>query len=121
MMALQDVMAGLVALLALWLIVNPYVPTGVLCTGALGVVFCGALWSMDDGADQREVVRMLLLALLVGLLAVVVRTRRTPGVPKRRLSDWCTVPPDLSPETQPCTYELSDDEQRQVAGGKGAP
>lgn len=103
---LHDLVTLSVAMVCLWAIVSPRVPTGILPTIGLGAIFVAALWSLDDWAPAPTVVDVMLGG--IGLIGVgmVWRCYRKPRPHMRRSSDWLGA-------TQP----LSREEQRQVVGG----
>lgn len=103
---LHDLVTLSVAMVCLWAIVSPRVPTGILPTIGLGAIFVAALWSLDDWAPAPTVVDVMLGG--IGLIGVGVlwRAYRKPKPQMRRSSDWLGA-------TQP----LTRDETRQVAGG----
>jgi membrane protein implicated in regulation of membrane protease activity len=107
---LHDILAYGVALLCLAAIIAPSVPTGIVLTAGLAAIGAGALLSADNGADPFLVAEIVLTGQAVVLLGLVERWRRRRPRPMRRREDWagwCTRPP-----------ALSEDEQRQVVGGR---
>jgi len=106
---LHDLVTLSVAMVCLWAIVSPRVPTGILPTIGLGAIFVAALWSLDDWAPAPTVVDVMLGGIgLIGA-GMVWRCYRKPRPHMRRSSDWLGA-------TQPLT-RLDPEQQRHVAGG----
>lgn len=106
---LHDLVTLGVAMVCLWAIVSPRVPTGILPTIGLCAIFVAALWSLDDWAPAPTVVDVMIGGIgLIGL-GLVWRCYRKPQRQMRRSSDWLGA-------TQPLR-ELEPEQHRQVVGG----
>lgn len=85
---LHDTVSLLVAMLALWAIVSPRVPTGVFITAGLGAVFVVSVWSIDDGFNSDVALDLLLGALSMIGVGVAWRCARRYPRAMRRADDW---------------------------------
>lgn len=107
---MTDMIAVLVALLALLAILDKHIPTGVLGSAGLALIGCAALVAVDDSsfADvarlERVVVTLLVGFILIAVHLVLMHWRSTTGrlTPRRRTSDW--VPFDAE-DTRPMEHQ----------------
>lgn len=107
---MHDALALLSAALCMWAVVHPRVPTGLLPTLGLGVMFVASMWSLDDWASADGVLDLMTVGVcLVGVGGFWRVLRRPRNNMMRRNTDWGEL------ET------LDEDRQRQVSGGKGTP
>jgi hypothetical protein len=98
---LHDLVTLTVAVLLLWALASPRVPTGVLPTIGIGVLLVGTLWSLDDGAPGAVVVDVFLGGLgLIGA-GLLRRCYKHPKRRMRRSTDWMpTHPGEISRDHQ---------------------
>jgi hypothetical protein len=106
-MMLHDFIASGVALLCLWAIISPNVPTGIWGTIGLGLIATAALWSLDDSHNPWGAFEMAIVGVGFVLGGVAWRVW-AKGRAARRLV-W--------QETQPAEIDAAI--QRHVQGGKG--
>lgn len=87
---LHELFAIAVALLCLWALVAPNLPTGIFGTLGLGVLSASALMSMDAGANPYYVLDAMLIGLALVGVTVLYRTIRHPTA--------ASAPPPPPPE-----------------------
>jgi len=86
----HDVVTMSVALMCLWGIASPRIPTGTIGTAGLGTIAVAALWSLDASVNSGSAIDVVFggmgLVCFHVLLRVFLRPR--PFTPMRRTTDW---------------------------------
>jgi hypothetical protein len=109
---MHDSLAYAVALMCLWAIISPVIPTCVLGTAGLCCVGVGALLTLDT--RMQPAIDLVLTGALLGGLQVVWRAHKSRrNRHMRRMSDWAPAWQDGAPPR-----EVDITNQRHISGGR---